>query len=298
MDIMIYKKKAPAIFFIFPAFLFLGVFLYYPFVLNIINSFQEITGAGSAAEGSIGLANYWTLLRDPTIGIAVKNTGIMMLATVIFQVGIALILALMVDNISKGAQFYRTVYFFPIVISGTALGMMFKLLYTYNDKSPEANGLFNQIVIALGFEPINWFSVDTALYFLLVPIIWQYVGYYFVIILTGLNNISTDVYESASIDGATGLKKIRYITLPLIQSVLCTCLTLAITGALKVFDLPWVILPNGAPAGATYFTGTYMYFVTFTQQNFDYGSTIAILIVVMGVAITWISNLLIRPKNY
>lgn len=298
MDIMIYKKKAPAIFFIFPAFFFLGVFLYYPFVLNIINSFQEITSAGATPEGSIGLTNYLNLLKDPVIGVSVKNTGIMMVSTVLFQVGIALILALMVDNITKGAQFFRTVYFFPIVISGTALGMMFKLLYTYNENDPASNGLFNQIVMALGFDPIYWFSEKTALYFLLVPIIWQYVGYYFVIILTGLNNISTDVYESASIDGATGLKKIRYITLPLIQSVLCTCLTLAITGALKVFDLPWVILPNGAPAGATYFTGTYMYFTTFVSENFDYGSAIAVLIVVMGVVITWITNLLIRPKNY
>jgi raffinose/stachyose/melibiose transport system permease protein len=298
MDIMIYKKKSPALFFLFPAFFFLGMFLYYPFVLNIINSFQEITSMGSAAEGNIGITNYVNLFRDPNIAVALKNTVIMIFASVVFQVGFALVLALMVDNITKFAQFYRTVFFFPIVISGTALGMLFNLLYVYHPSDYAFNGVFNQIIMSLGGSPVHWFSPKTCVYYLLVPIVWQYVGFYFVILLTGLNNISTDVYESASIDGATGLKKIWYISLPLIQSVWTTCVTLAITGALKVFDLPWIILPRGIPNGKSFFTGTYMYYMTFEIKNYDYGATIAIMIVVLGVVISSLTNMIIKPKEY
>ena len=296
MDIMIYKKKSPALFFLFPAFFFLAVFLYYPFIINIVNSFQEITSMGAAAEGNIGISNYVNLVRDDVIHIALKNTAIMIVASVVLQVGIALVLALMVDNITKFAHFYRTVYFFPIVISGTALGMLFNLLYVYHPSDYDFNGVFNQIVMSLGFDPIHWFSEQTCVYFLLVPIVWQYVGFYFVILLTGLNNISTDVYESASIDGATGFKKIWYISL--IQSVWTTCVTLAITGALKVFDLPWIILPRGIPTDKSFFTGTYMYYITFELKNYDYGATIAIMIVVLGVVVSTLANMIFKPKNY
>lgn len=298
MDVMIYKKKAPAIFFIFPAFLFLTVFLYYPFVMNIINSFQEISVLGGVSEGNNGIQNYITLFQDPTIKVALINSLWMMASAIIFQVGFALMLALMVDNITKGAQFFRTVFFFPIVISGTALALLFRLMYLYNEKLVSANGLFNQILIAMGLTQVDFFNEKNALISILVPVVWQYVGFYFVIILTGLNNISEDIYESASIDGAVGLKKIRYITLPLVYNVLCTCLTLAITGALKVYDLPWVLAPNGAPNGVTHFTGTYMYSIAFQRYDVDYGATIAVLIVILGVVIAQIANLIFRPKDY
>lgn len=298
MDIMIYKKKAPAIFFIFPAFLFLTIFLYYPFVMNIINSFQDIPTLGAAAVGSNGITNYTRLFQDDLIKVSLVNSFWGMLASIVFQVGIALILAMMVDNISRGAQFFRTVFFFPIVISGSALGLLFRLLYLYVPSAPESSGVFNQMLSAINLEQVNFLGEELAFMSVMIPVVWQYVGFYFVIIATGLNEISGDVYESASIDGATGLKKIRYITLPLVYNTLCTCLTLAITGALKIYDLPAILSPGGAPNNTTYFTGTYMYDVTFVTSDIDYGATVAVMIVVLGVVIAQISNLIFKPKEY
>ena len=291
----LYKKKTPLIVFLVPAFLFLILFLYYPVVQNLINLFSDITGLGTAAKGlnDPWYANYVTLFTDPKLHTALKNTLILTLATIVFQVGIALILALLVDSIRVGAQVFRTLYFFPIVISATALGLMFNLIFLYK------GGMVNQLLLSLGAitENINWKDEAHFMFTMLMPVMWQYVGFYFVILVTGLNNISPDLYEAASLDGASGLKTVRYITLPMLRNVLCTCLVLAITGALKVFDLPWVMFGAGMPLDQGWLTGTYMYDQTFNRGNVDYGSTIAMLIVVLGVVLSNVANRVFRPRD-
>lgn len=291
----LYRKKGPLIAFLLPAFVFLLLFLYYPFIQNIINSFSDITGLGSAAKGvnDPWYANYATLFTDPKLRTALWNTIILTVCTVVFQVGIALILALLVDSIRVGAQLFRTLYFFPIVISATALGLMFNLIFLYN------GGMLNQLLINMGVttEFIDWKDTDHFLFTMFAPVMWQYVGFYFVILVTGLNNISQDLYEAAALDGCTGLSRVRYVTLPLLRNVLCTCLVLAITGALKVFDLPWVMFGAGMPQDQGWLTGTYMYDQTFNRGNVDYGSAIAILIVVLGVLFSNIANRVFKPRD-
>lgn len=296
MNSMIYKKKSPLIVFLIPALLFMTLFLYYPFVMNIINSFNRISGLGTEIEriNSPWYENYLKLFQDPLMGTALKNTLILMFFTIIFQVGIALVLALLVNNIKKGTQFFRTVYFFPIVISATALGLLFNLIFLYN------GGMVNQL-LEKGFglkTLIDWKDETHYLFTMLTPVMWQYVGFYFVIIVTGINNVSHDIYEAAEIDGASGFKCIRYITLPLLHNTLSTCVILAITGALKVFDLPWVMMGSGIPMDRSWLTGTYMYNQTFIRGDVDYGSTIAIVIVVTGVVISQIANKILKQKDY
>lgn len=296
MNSTIYKKKAPLLVFLIPAFLFMLAFLYYPFIQNIINSFMQITGLGAPAQGlnEPWYTNYVELFTDPKMRTAFKNTLLLTLSTIVFQVGVALILALLVDTIRHGAAFFRTVYFFPIVISATALGLLFNLIYLYD------GGMLNQIAQSVfgAAENTDWKNAEHFFTTLLTPVMWQYVGFYFVILVTGLNNISADIYQAAEIDGASGLKKTFYITLPLLRNVICTCLVLAVTGALKVFDLPWVMFGRGAPLDSSWLTGTYMYEQTFVRGNVDYGSAIAVLIVVMGIAVSKLANVLFKEKDY
>ena len=204
------------------------------------------------------------------------------------------VVALIVDRIKAGARFFRTLYFFPIVISATALGLLFNLIFLYN------GGMLNQLLQNLGITSANidWKSEKYYFFTMLLPVLWQYVGFYFVILVTGLNNISTDVYEAAELDGATGWKRVRYITLPLLRNVICTCLVLAVTGALKVFDLPWVMMGAGIPLDRSWLTGTYMYNQTFMRGNVDYGSAIAVVIVVLGVLLAQIANRVFKEKEY
>ena len=306
MSSMIYKKKTPLLLFLIPAFAFLVVYLYYPFLQNIFNTFLNIGGLGRAAEGvnEPWYENYARLLSDPNMRIALKNTVILTVCTVVFQVGIALVLALLVDSIRVGSKVFRTVYFFPIVISATALGLMFNLMFLYK------GGMVNQLLLKMGLLEsevkasgklvVKWLDWKDQAHFMttmFLPVIWQYVGFYFVILITGLNNIPSDLFEAAALDGASGLKKIRYITLPMLRNVLCTCLVLAVTGALKVFDLPWVMFGAGMPNNQGWLTGTYMYDQTFNKMNVDYGSTIAVLIVVLGVILSNVANRVFKPTE-
>lgn len=170
---------------------------------------------------------------------------------------------------------------------------MFNLIFLFK------GGMVNQLLLNMGViaKNIDWKDQAHFLFTMLTPVMWQYVGFYFVILVTGLNNISEDLYEATALDGCTGIARVRYITLPLLRNVLCTCLVLAITGALKVFDLPWVMFGAGMPQDKGWLTGTYMYDQTFNRGNVDYGSAIAMLIVVLGVVLSNVANRVFKPRD-
>lgn len=291
----IYKNKKPVLFFLLPALLFLSVYLFYPFFQNIFNSFHKIKSLGTAAKGwnEPFYSNYVRIFQDQYMRTAMINTVIMIAVTLIGQVGIALALSLMVDNIRRGAKFFRIVYFFPIVVSATALGLMFNLIFLYD------KGMINQFLEFMGKTSLtDWKDEAHAMMTMMIPVTWQYVGFYFIILVTGLNNISDELYESASIDGATRWQRVRYISLPLLHNVICTCAILAVTGALKVFDLPWVMLTKGMPMGKTWLTGTYMYYYCFDAADVDYSSAIAVVIVILGVVLSKVVNMIFKEKDY
>lgn len=152
---MLYKKKWPLIIFLVPGFIMMLIFLYYPFISNIGNSMYNMSSAVRMPNQEptfIGLENYKNLFTDPYIKIAIKNSFIMMILTVIFQVGLALVFAILVNAIKRGQQIFRTLFFFPVVISASALGLLFKLFYDYN------GGMLNQILEQMGKEPVMWLS--------------------------------------------------------------------------------------------------------------------------------------------
>ena len=291
----IYKNKKWLPLFLIPAFLFMAVYLYYPFFMNILNSFQSIRTLGLAAGewNDPWYTNYVMLFKDAEVWTSLKNTCIMIVVTLVVQVGLALVLALMVDNVRHGTQFFRTVYFFPIVISATALDLLFNLIVLYD------KGMLNQFLEMLGKTTLtDWKDESHALMTMMLPVAWQYVGFYFVIIETGLNSIPEELYESAMIDGASRWQRVRFISMPMIHNVLCTCAILGTTGALKVFDLPWTMFPKGMPVKSTFLTGTYMYYQTMEVKNVDYGSTLAVVIVVLGIILSQVTSRIFKERDY
>ena len=183
-------------------------------------------------------------------------------------------------------------YFFPIVISATALGLLFNLVFLYD------KGMVNQFLQFAGYldresnELIDWKSKH-AMFTMLMPVIWQYVGFYFVILLTGLSGIPSELYEAATIDGGSKWQQVRFITLPLLRNSIGTCVILAVTGALKVFDLPWTMFVNGM--SNTWLTGTYMYSKVYSDV--DYASAIAVVIVLIGVILSALVNRIFRQND-
>lgn len=288
---MIYKEKKIIVLFLLPAILFLVGFLYIPFLMSVVNSAYNITDLAGVNKTFIGWGNYSEMMRDVNIHTGIKNTFLMMGLCIVFELGLGALFALFVDGIRRGAKFYRTVFFFPVVISATAIGLMFILFYDYNI------GLLNQVIMKLGGTKVLWMTEKAAIYAIAIPTIWQYVGFYFVIILTGISSIPEDIYESAYLDGITGIKKTIYITIPLIKGVLKASLILVITGALKIFDLAWTIAPGGMPNGKTYLLGTYQYFSVYQSQRVGYGCAIAVLIVVLGLGISLFVNKFLKEEQ-
>lgn len=286
---MILKDKRYIVLFLAPALLLIAAFLLVPLFNTVYYSFTSWYNFSPNPE-FIGLDNYKQLFEDPVIRIGLINTGILIVGVVIFQIGVALILALLADNAKYMFKFFRTVYFFPIVISATAIGLMFNLIYKYD------YGLLNFLIGLLGMEKQVWITEQTAIYLVLIPVVWQYVGFYFVIYLTGISKIPEDVYESAKLEGITPVQKAVYITIPLMKDVIASSLILVISGCFKVFDVVYVIT-KGGPMDSSQLLSTYMYQKAFEHQNGGYASAIAIVMIVLGIVITALLQKLTADKE-
>ena len=286
---MVFKDKKYMLLFLAPAIILITVFLYYPLFRTFIYSLTDYS-QWSPKFNYIGFENYKRLIADPVIYISLRNTLILLIGCIVVEVGFALILAMLVDSIRKGFKFFRMVYFFPVVISGSAIGLMFYLAFQYE------YGLMNNILMTMGFEKINWVTEQSAMYLVLIPVLWQYVGFYFVIFLTAMASIPQDIFESAMMDGITGFKKAVYIVVPMIWEVIATAIGLVIAGSLKVFDVVFV-MTNGGPLDASQLLSTYLQQQAFVYNNQGYGSTIAVGIIVLGLLVYVLSNKLTQKEQ-
>ena len=173
MGANLYKNKKPLILFLVPCILVYGSIS----LLSICQKHhQQLPGDSNLGAVSKGwndpwYGNYVKMIEDPNLRTALMNTLIMMAVTIVGQVGIAVLLAILVDNVTHGAKFFRTVYFFPIVISATALGLMFNLIFLYD------KGMVNQLLELLGKQSLtDWKDSSHALFTMMLPVMWQYVG--------------------------------------------------------------------------------------------------------------------------
>jgi len=269
--------------FLLPSAVLMGLFLYYPFFKSFYLSFYRTKGFFD--KKFVGWDNFERLFTDNLLGAATLHTLELMLYVLLFQVGIALILAVLVEGISRLKSFYRTVFFFPVVISGTAISLLFVLFYNYNF------GLLNNLLANFGIEKIFWLDEGNALRAVAIPTVWHYVGFYFILFLTAMSKIPSDYYEAARLEGIGAFKRTTKLTIPLIMSDIKVVITLAITGTLKVFEFVWVITSgqNGSEV-----LGTYMYKKAMVDQNFGYGSAVAIYMVIFGVLLALLANRLLK----
>lgn len=155
---MALKSKKYPLLFLLPALCFIAIFLIMPLCKTVYYSFTAWYNF-SPTQKFIGIQNYVNLFQDRTL----RNTGILIIFAMIFQIGIATLLAIGVDSVHHGFKFFRTVYFFPVIISATAIGLMFSLIYKYD------YGLLNQIMVSLGKEKQIWLTAKSAIYCVAIP---------------------------------------------------------------------------------------------------------------------------------
>lgn len=234
-----------------PLILFAALVIY-PILWNIRFSVYDYNGV---RERFIGFENFQRVLTDPQWWRAVWNTFYMAFIKIIIAMPTAFVLAVVLNSNFKGRDFYRIVNFIPFVLSMSVMSMVFNVMFSGNA------GVINEILMKLHIisAPVEWLGTEkTAMGTVIFVSVWKDVGYLLLLILAGLQSISRDLYESASIDGANKLQSIWYITLPQLFPILKIILMLEITGALKVFDLVNV-LTAGGPNGSTDVMMTYLF---------------------------------------
>ena len=270
------SDKGPLIAFMAPALIVMVLFFVIPVIYVVAVSFLKWNGISDPAFNNV--KNFSLLLKDKSFSRSVINNVIWALVAGFIQVPLAMVMAIILSRKPKGWKFFRTVYFFPQVISGIALATLWRAIY--NAEHGMLNGLLR--AIGLGGLAKDWLgTIQTA--FPAVLIYWVfYVGYYMVIMMADITTIDTSYYEAATIDGATDFQQAIYITIPLIKKTsLLTCVTLASVMGLRQFEQVYM-LTNGQPANTTSTIVLYMYK---KMQNANYGiaSASAVILIIVGV---------------
>lgn len=230
----------------------------------------------------VGFANYLKLYKDSNFWLVVKNTLVYSLYCTIGQVGIALVISLLLTGKKLVLRtFHRAVIFFPVVMAPVVVGFVWKIAYNAD------YGFVNTILSALGMENLIRFwldDVNIVLGSVSVPVIWQYIGLYMVMLLSAITSIPTEVYECAELDGADGIKKSFYITLPMIWDTLKIVIILVASGTMKIYDHIYV-LTGGGPGRSSMSMAVYAYQNTFKFGKFGYGAAIAVVILIIALII-------------
>lgn len=226
-----------------------------------------------------GLSNYARLVGDPLFLKAVWHTVLFAAASVCVQLPFALLLALILASKVKGERFFVTVYFIPVILSAVVIGQLWMRIYHTN------HGLLNLLLKSLGFGQAGrtvWLGdMKTALIAVMVPILWQYVGYHMLLFYSGVRSISPDIFEAAKIDGASFGRTAFSITIPLLRPILQVSITFAVTGSMKVYDLVKV-LTDGGPSNASDVISTVLVrTMIYPGNNYGYGSAMAVVLIAL-----------------
>ena len=278
-----YKKKTDfgkgiTIFlFLLPALLlFIGI-LIAPIIVSVYRSMYDWNGL---TEGTfIGLENYKELFTSGSIKftVSLKNAFILAFFSVFVQLPISLFLALLLGRKVKGEKAFLSIYFMPVLISTVVIGQLWLKIY-----NPDY-GLLNRFLDAVNlgqFKHVWVGEVSTALGSIIVPTIWQYIGYHMLLMYAGVKGVSTDLREAAMLDGATKWQVDRYVVIPIIKPIIRVSVIFAVTGSLKSYDLVR-ILTEGGPFKSTEVPSTLLEEMIFLRNRFGMGSTITVMLIAL-----------------
>ncbi|MEK7249318.1 MAG: sugar ABC transporter permease, partial [Bacteroidota bacterium] len=237
--------------FVLPYVIFFLAFVAYPLFFSFILIFHR-WNIVTPMEW-IGLKNFSRLLQDPLFFKSLVNTLTFLLIHIPLQIVVALMFALLLNTKVKLRGFFRALYFLPVVVSGVAVTILWQQLYSYD------YGVLNTLLRSIGLSPVPWL-IDSSWAMPSVAIMatWKNVGIYIVLFLVGLQNIPAELYEAASLDGATRLRQFRHITLPMLNPTVVVIIVLSTIGGFSLFIEPYV-LTGGGPMQSTLSGMLYIY---------------------------------------
>jgi raffinose/stachyose/melibiose transport system permease protein len=267
--------------FALPALAVYVVFLVYPSITSLFFSLTDWDGL-SPTYNIVGLQNYLDMVDDPVIATALKNNVIWTVVTLTVPLVVGLALAMLLNGKVRGKPFLRLVFYTPAVLPLVAIASIWGWLY-----NPQY-GAINEFLrlIGLGQLAQPWLGQDsTALAAVMVPAIWVRVGFPMLLYLAALQGISAEMYEAATVDGATKSQQFWHITMPSLRPAHYIVLALSLIDSFKVFDLIYATT-YGGPGTATQVMGTWMYANVFQYYLAGYGTAIAVVVTVIAIVVS------------
>ena len=288
------RDKKAIVIFLFPAFILFVAIIVIPLFMTASYSLTEWDVVGD--RSFVGFEQYSRLFEDDRFFGAVRNTLLFAFLSVVIQLPISLLLALILSGgIKKGSRAFLTIFFIPVVISSVVIGQLWRRMYHAD------HGLLNIFLRGIGFAELGttpWLGLmETAFIAVVIPMLWQFIGYHMLLYYSGIRSISPDIYDAAKIDGAGFWRTTFSITLPLLKPIIQVSLTLAVVGSLRVYDLVRV-LTDGGPSGASEVVATRMVRIMFYPNfNFGYGSAMAFMLIVVCFISYFLIGWLFRDRD-
>ena len=287
------RRNLVAYSFIAPNFLGFAIFTLGPIVLALLMSFAEWDGSNEMKF--IGLSNFVEIFKDDRFLASLKNTIVYSVFTVPITLVIALGLAILLNQKIKGRNFFRTVTFFPYVASLVAVAAVWNMLFT-----PAKGGIVNQFLMnVLHVAPLKWAaSSSTVMLTIIMFSVWKNMGYYMVIYLAGLQGISEDLYEAASLDGANSWQKFRHITVPQLKPTTFFVTIMLTINCFKVYDIVYMLAggSNGVVNKSAMVLVYYIYEEAFRNWKLGKASASALVLFAIVLIVTLIQFK--GEKNY
>ena len=269
--------------FLAPGILFFAVYVILPIFQSFGISTYDWDGLGQAEY--IGLQNYAELRDDPAFYTSLKN-NLLWLLLYLLAIPAGLFIALFLNQTVTGIRLYKSLFFFPFVISQVVVGLVFTWFYD------PAFGLLNIMLGWVGLGPINVLGDPTYVtYGIIAAGLWPQTAYCMILYLTGLNAVNPEQIEAGRLDGAKGLKMLWYVVLPQLKPATFIAFVVTIIGALRSFDLI-SIMTNGGPFGESRVLSFYMFEVALSEYGFRMGYGAAIAVVLFLIMLCFIGYFL------
>lgn len=286
------KMRSNILLFLAPALVIYFVFQIIPLLGAVFFSFVDWNGIAGSELQFVGIQNYLDAFKSADFILSLKNMLKMVVVSVIFHTPVALLLATAINTKCKGYRVFKALFFVPTVFPLTAVGLMWYFVFM---PTGSLNALLQTVGLADVVRP--WLvDPNTAMNTIVFVNVWAGIGYYMVILLAGLTTIPDDLYEAAAIDGANKVQCFFKITIPMLKPTISMCILMDIIGSVKVFDLVFA-MTGGGPNGLTNLPTTLMYNEAFKYGHYGLGSAIGIIIMVICLTGTLVSNKIMSKKG-
>ena len=272
---------------VLPAVILTLMFTIWPTAQALYLSFTNATSLGLNNK-FVGLDNYIYMFHDKSFIQALKNTAKLMAVVPVITIFCSLVLAFVLNQCKlKEMVLYRTLFYFPNIVSLTVVGIIWSFVFHPNV------GIINKILGAVGLESLqrSWLGDSkTALWCIAFTLLWQAAGYYMVMHIAAMDGISPEIYESATLDGASAWRKLISITMPLMKDIIGITFVLALSGTINLSFVLSQVMTGGGPNGASSVLLQYMYTQGFVNGNFGYAMAITVFTLAISVALSMLSR--------